>query len=185
MVKQLLQSWLPSHERVSSMKMMKMFGTRTANPLLWYVNRRSICKAIFIGTFFGLLPIPFHSIFIVLAVLCLEINLPVSLALAWLSNPFTIVPILYIGFWFGSKIFHVHMINQAMLKGVMHQIGRWIQNFGHGHIDGSLAKILMTGLVVEALLFSILFYIATQLFWRWSVIRNWKKRQRLRPKNPL
>lgn len=175
MVKQLLQSWLPSPERVSSMKMMKMFGTRTANPLLWYVNRHSICKAIFIGTFFGLLPIPFHSILIVLAVLCFEVNLPVSLALAWLSNPFTIVPILYIGFWFGAKIFHVHMINQSMLMGVMHQIGHWIKNFGDGYVDFSLAKILMTGLLVEALLFSTIFYILTKLLWRWSVLKNWKK----------
>ncbi|WP_343597542.1 DUF2062 domain-containing protein [Acinetobacter sp.] len=182
MVKQLLQSWLPSPERVSSMKMMRLFGARTANPLLWYVNRRSICKAIFIGTFFGLLPIPFHSILIVLAVLCFEVNLPVSLALAWLSNPFTILPILYIGFWFGTKIFHVHMIDQAMLMGVMHQIGNWIRNFGHGHVDFSLAKILMTGLMVEALLFSTLFYVVIELLWRWGAIKNWKKSHENFPK---
>ncbi|WP_151710446.1 DUF2062 domain-containing protein [Acinetobacter brisouii] len=181
MVKQLLQSWLPSPERVSSMKMMKLFGKHTANPLLWYVNRKSICKAIFIGTFFGLLPIPFHSIFIILAVLLLEINLPVSLALAWLSNPFTLVPILYIGFWIGTKIFQVHMIDQAMLMGVMHQIVNWIENFGHGHIDFSLAKILMTGLIVEALVTAIVLYIATQLLWRWSVLRSWNRRKNQRP----
>ncbi|MFT4020668.1 MAG: DUF2062 domain-containing protein [Acinetobacter sp.] len=176
MVKQLLQSWLPSHQHIASMKVVKMFGKRTANPLLWYVNRHSICKAIFVGTFFGLLPIPFHSILIVLTVLFLEVNLPISLALAWLSNPFTILPILYTGFWFGTKIYHVQMIDKPMLMGVMHQIANWIKNFGHAHVDTSLAKILMTGLLLEALIFAILLYLSTCILWRWSVMKSWKKR---------
>ncbi|MFX4865126.1 DUF2062 domain-containing protein, partial [Acinetobacter baumannii] len=48
--------------------------------------------------------------------------------------------------------------------------------FGHGHIDFSLAKILMSGLVVEAFVFAIILYIVTEVFWRWMVIRNWKSR---------
>lgn len=50
-----------------------------------------------------------------MAVLLFEVNLPISLMLAWLSNPLTLAPILYIGFWFGAHIYHVHMINKKML----------------------------------------------------------------------
>ena len=57
----------------------------------------------------------------------------------------------------------------------------WIENFGHGHIDFSLAKILMTGLIVEALVTAIVLYIATQLLWRWSVLRSWNRRKNQRP----
>lgn len=176
MAKQFFQSWLPSPEKISSMKFMRIFGTKTLNPRLWYVNRKSISKAVFIGTFFGLLPVPFHSVFIVMAVLLFEVNLPISLMLAWLSNPLTLVPILYIGFWFGTQIFQVRMINTDMLLGVLHQVSHWITHFGHGHIDFSLAKILMSGLVVEAFVFAVLLYICTRVFWRWMVIKNWKKR---------
>ena len=95
----------------------KDFRAKTLNPVLWYVNRKSITRAVFVGTFFGLLPIPFHSVFIVMAVLLFEVNLPISLMLAWLSNPLTLAPILYIGFWFGAHIYHVHMINKKMLLG--------------------------------------------------------------------
>lgn len=157
------------------MKFLRIFGKKTLNPVLWYVNRKSITRAVFVGTF-GLLPIPFHSVFIVMAVLLFEVNLPISLMLAWLSNPLTLVPILYIGFWFGAHIFHVHMINKEMLLGVLHQISRWITHFGHGHIDFSLAKILMTGLVVEAFVFAVILYLSTEIFWRWMVIKNWKSR---------
>lgn len=57
---------------------MRIFGQHTLNPLLWYVNRRSIAKAMFIGTFWGILPVPFHSLFIILTILWLEVNLPIS-----------------------------------------------------------------------------------------------------------
>ena len=177
MAKQFFQSWLPSPQKVSSLKFMRIFGQRTLNPVLWYVNRKSIAKAVFIGTFFGLLPIPFHSVFIVAAILFFEVNLPVGLALAWLSNPLTLVPILYVGFWIGTQIFHVHMINKEMMLGVLHQICNWLKHFGRGHIDLSLAKILMSGLVIEAFIIAVMLYVLTEVFWRWSVYRNWKKRK--------
>ncbi|MCU4358279.1 DUF2062 domain-containing protein [Acinetobacter ursingii] len=177
MAKQFFQSWLPSPQKVSSLKFMRIFGQRTLNPVLWYVNRKSIAKAVFIGTFFGLLPIPFHSIFIVAAILFFEVNLPVGLALAWLSNPFTLVPILYIGFWIGTQIFHVHMINKEMMLGVLHQICNWVKHLGHGHIDLSLAKILMSGLIIEAFVVALVLYLITEIFWRFSIYRHWKKRK--------
>lgn len=177
MAKRFFQSWLPSPEQVNNMKIMKIFGTKALSPQLWYVNRKSISKAMFIGTFWGILPIPLHSILIVLTVLLFEANLPIGLLLAWIMNPFTIVPILIFAFWIGSKIYHVNMINKDMLLGVFHQIMHWIKNFGHGHIDFSLAKILATGLFIEALIFAILFFVLTRLYWRWSVVKRWRSRQ--------
>ena len=184
MPKRFFHKWLPSSEKVASLKFMKIFGQRSLNPLLWYVNRRSIAKAIFIGTFWGILPVPFHSLFIILTILYFEVNLPIALCMAWLMNPFTVVPILYLGFWFGSKIYHVHMINKDMLLGVLHQIMHWLKSFGHGHIDFSLAKILVSGLVIEATLFATLFYITTRVLWRLSVVSSWRKRHKAQTPNP-
>ena len=186
MPKQFFRKWLPSAEKVTRLKLMKVFGQRTLkNPLLWYINRHSIAKAVLIGTFWGMLPLPFHSVFIILSILLFEANLPIALCMAWLTNPFTLVPILYIGFWFGSKIYRVNMIDKEMLLGVLHQIIHWLKNFGDGHIDLSLAKILVSGLLIEATLFALLFYFLTQLIWRCSAIYIWKKRKHvlLPPRN--
>ena len=185
MAKQFFRSWLPSPLKVSNMKLMKIFGQRTLNPLLWYVNRKSISKAIFIGTFWGMLPLPFHSLLIVLTVLFFEVNLPISLCLAWLTNPFTLVPILYLGFWLGAKVFQVNMIDQDMMLGVLHQISHWISHFGHGHIDFSLAKILLSGLVLEAFIFALILFVMTRLFWRWSIIQHYKRRHYIQSSSKL
>ncbi|RZG80107.1 DUF2062 domain-containing protein [Acinetobacter sp. WCHAc060033] len=176
MAKHFFQSWLPSPERVKKLKFMKIFGNKALSPMLWYVNRKSISKAMFIGTFWGILPIPFHTVLIVFTILIFEANLPIGLLLSWIMNPLTIVPILFLAFWIGSKIYHVHMINKDMLIGVFHQIINWIKNFGHGHIDLSLAKILATGLLIEALVFAALLFIITRIYWRWSVVKKWNNR---------
>lgn len=157
------------------------FGSKALSPQLWYVNRRSISKAMFIGTFWGMLPIPLHTLLIVFTILIFEANLPIGLLLAWIMNPLTIVPILIFAFWIGSKIYQVNMINKEMLLGVFHQIMNWIKNFGHGHIDFSLAKILVTGLFIEALFFAILFFTLTRISWRLSVIKKWRNRNATPP----
>ena len=181
MAKHFFQSWLPSPERVKSLKFMKIFGNKASSPLLWYVNRKAISKAMFIGTFWGILPIPFHTALIVLTIVIFDANLPIGLILSWIMNPLTVVPILICAFWIGSKIFHVHMINKDMLLGVFHQIIHWIKNFGHGHIDFSLAKILATGLLIEAIFFATLVFIVTRIYWRWSVVKKWKARNHIDP----
>ncbi len=38
-------------EKVSNMKFLRIFGKKTLNPVLWYVNRKSITRAVFVGTF--------------------------------------------------------------------------------------------------------------------------------------
>lgn len=176
MLKTYLKHWLPSSQAINSSKVMKIFGQRTSNPLLWYINRHSISKAVFIGVFFGLLPIPFHSVLIILAILMLNGNLPIGLSLAWLSNPLTIAPILYVGFWFGSKLYSTNMIDQHMLYELFRQISSWIMHLGHQHIDTRFAKILMSGLLMEAFLSALLLYAFTRLFWRWSTLHTWQKR---------
>lgn len=176
MAKRFFQSWLPSPEKVNNLKIMKIFGRHVLNPKLWYVNRRSISKAMFIGTFWGILPIPLHSLLIVITVLLFEANLPISLLLAWIMNPLTVVPILIFAFWLGTKVYGVHMINKDMLIGVFHQIINWLEHFGHGHIDFSLAKILATRLLIEAFLFAVLLLVVTRFFWRFSVIKKWNDR---------
>lgn len=162
--------------KILSSKLFKLFGHHLKNPLLWYINRHSICKAVFVGTFFGLLPIPFHSIFIVIAILIWVVNLPIGLTLAWLMNPLTIAPILYGASWIGCKIYHTAMLNQHDIIQNLHEIKEWLTHFGHTSINLSIAKILSTGLIIEALLCAILFSGLSLLCWdislKWSYFKR-------------
>ncbi len=61
MAKQFFQSWLPSPEKVSNMKFLRIFGKKTLIQCFG-MSTVSQTRAVFVGTFFGLLPIPFHSV---------------------------------------------------------------------------------------------------------------------------
>ena len=138
---------------------------------------------LFYTNVFGIDPATVAVMF--LTVLFFEVNLPISLCLAWLTNPFTLVPILYLGFWLGAKVFQVNMIDQDMMLGVLHQISHWISHFGHGHIDFSLAKILLSGLVLEAFIFALILFVMTRLFWQWSIIQHYKRRRYIQSSSKL
>lgn len=69
------------------------------------------------------------------------------------------------------------MIDQDMIMGVLHQISHVITHFGEGHIDLSLAKILLSGLMLEALIFALIFFILTRLIWRWNIILHYRRRR--------
>lgn len=177
MPKKFLQGWLPSSQKIMQMRIMRYLGQYTRNPRIWYINRRSISRAVLIGTFWGLMPIPFHTVLIIMTVLVFNANLPIGLLLSWLTNPLTVVPIIYGGFWIGSKIYHVHMIGKAGLMHLLHQLEHWIVTFGHAKVDLSLAKILMSGLVIECTIAALVAYMLTLLAWRLSVIKQWKARR--------
>lgn len=176
MWRQLLKVIFPSPERLQQLKILRYFGHAATVPALWKINRRSFSRAILIGTFWGLMPIPFHTWIIIVFALYFRANIPLAAALAWLVNPISIIPILYSGFWIGSQIYHVKMINGAMMKGVLHQIEYWVSHFGHGHIDFHLAKILLTGLWIQAFIAAISAFIIVRILWRIKVIRKWRQR---------
>ena len=70
-------------------------------PDIWSYKRINIAKAFAIGLFCSMLPIPFQMVLAAyIAYLCAA-NLPISVALVWISNPLT-MPALYL---FQYKLF--------------------------------------------------------------------------------
>lgn len=185
MFKSLLNKLIPTPDQIASMKIMRLFGKRAMAPQLWQMNRRSVSKAIFVGTFWGALPIPFHSLLILLSAVFLRVNVPISLALAWLLNPLTILPILYTGFWFGTQLFQIPMVDQDTLWLLVHELANWVSSFGKANLDVSLLEPLMLGLVLEALLLASGFYLLSHVLWRWRIIKRWQKRKHRLPSHQL
>lgn len=60
---------------------------------LWTPCRYTVASGLSIGLFCGMLPIPFQTILAALASMRARVNIPVSMAACWVSNPLTQVPI--------------------------------------------------------------------------------------------
>ena len=65
------------------------FGKTFDKRQVWHVTRHSVAKAFAVGIFSAYLPIPFEIIIAAILAFIVRANLPISVLLVWISNPFT------------------------------------------------------------------------------------------------
>ena len=58
------------------------------------INRKMITRGVFIGLFWGFIPMPFQMVAVVAMTPFIRFNVPIAIAMVWLSNPFT-MPFMY------------------------------------------------------------------------------------------
>ena len=95
MPKKFIRRFLPSHQSIKQNKALKIFGSVLHEPNLWHLNRRSAAGAFGIGLFFAFWPVPFQMWLSAGLAIPFRVNLPLSVATVWVTNPFTIPPIFY------------------------------------------------------------------------------------------
>ena len=58
------------------------------------INRKMITRGVFMGLFWGFIPMPFQMVAVVAMTPFIRFNVPIAIAMVWLSNPFT-MPFMY------------------------------------------------------------------------------------------
>lgn len=104
MPRKLLKKYLPDPAHMREHKYLRVFGDRLADANLWHLNRRSIANGVFIGLFCAMIPMPLQMLPAAMLAILFRANLPVSVALVWLTNPLTAVPVWYGTYLFGSAL---------------------------------------------------------------------------------
>lgn len=161
-MKKLLQRYLPDQETLRQQKSLRFLARAFGDGRLWHFSRRSVPAAFFAGLFAGFLPIPFQMIVAALIAIKLRCNLPLSLALAWFSNPLTYVPVFYFTYRVGAWMMGLDVSLPASMS-----------------IDWLLQQLapLWLGSVTCGLVFGGAAWLFVALGWRLSVQRNWHLRK--------
>jgi hypothetical protein len=103
-VKQWLKRITPDRAKVSQHKQLRVFGRLLLDPNLWHLNRRSASVAVAVGLFIMYAP-PLGQMLVAAAIaIALRVNLPISVALVWITNPVTIPPMYYFAYLVGAHI---------------------------------------------------------------------------------
>lgn len=167
MPKKLIKRYMPDHNTIKNNKYLQIFGDLLHNPNLWHLNRRSVAKAFAVGLFFAFVPVPFQMVLAAGFAIIVHANLPLSVALVWITNPLTIPAIFYACYVVGTWL-----IGAEEKEFVFEASWQWI-------IDSlsTIGPAFLLGCGVLAILFSILGYFAIHALWRYSVIKEWKKRK--------
>lgn len=167
MPKKLIKRLLPDHQTIKDNKHLKIFGTLLHNANLWHLNRRSVSKAFAVGLFFAFMPVPFQMVLAAGFAIIVHANLPLSIALCWVTNPLTMPAIFYFCYLVGTWIIGVPTREFAFEAS-----WQWLVDSA-----STIGPAFITGCFVLAITFSILGYIAINNFWRFSVAKEWKKRK--------
>ncbi len=139
-----------------------MFGNWLHDPNLWHLNRRSVAGAFAVGLFFAWMPVPFQMALSAGAAIFFRTNLPISVALVWITNPVTIPPMFYFAYLVGTWI-----IGEPPVDFSFKLTLDWLLN----ELSSSWRPFLV-GCFTVASISSVVGYFSINNFWRYSVMKR-------------
>ena len=101
-MKKLLKRYTPKPEALKEHKHLGWLSAHLHHPSLWNFNRKSIAKAFAIGLFCAFIPVPFQMLLAAPSAVIFSANLPLSVALVWMTNPLTMPAIFYACYQLGA-----------------------------------------------------------------------------------
>jgi len=172
MPRRFIKKHLPDHNALRKHKHLRMLGPLLSDPNLLQLNRRSVSGAVFVGLFLAWVPVPFQMLLAALAALAVRVNLPIAVAMVWLSNPITMPPLFYFAYRVGAW-----MLDLPPMGFQFELSFEWL-----GKSLGMIWQPFLLGCFIVGIACSLIGGYSVQLLWRWKVKQSWKERKLRRKK---
>ena len=170
MARRFISRYLPNPQKLREHPSLRPLGKWLQNPEIWHMHRRSVSGACFIGLFCSFLPFPGHMLTAAAMAILLRCNLPLSVALVWVSNPLTIPQMFYFAYKLGASM----LGTQLTVSTVRLDIDWLAEQFDQ------IWRPLLLGSLVCGWVSGLTAFAVARLAWRIDVSRRWRARRRLR-----
>jgi uncharacterized protein len=176
------KSWmlaiLPTREAMEQQRWLRPVAHRVLAPALWRFHRRSVPRGVALGLLVGIfLLIPGLQIAVAaLVALPFRANIPLAVAMTFLSNPLTTPLILLAAVDLGNRLLGLHA-NLATLFALK-QNGASLGQYW-AWLWSDAAPAIVAGLAIIALVSAVVGYMIAFASWRWWIVHKWRKRNRL------
>ncbi len=167
MPKKFIKRFSPNPETLKAHPHLKHFGETLHNPNLWHLNRRSAAGAVAVGLFCAWMPIPFQMLLAAVLAIFFTVNLPLSVALVWISNPITMPPLFYCAYRLGAFI-----LQEPVMVFKFELSFTWLEQTLE-----TIAPALLLGSFILGLLSAFFGYFLFRAFWRFTVSKKWLRRR--------
>ena len=178
MPKQIIKRFAPDHEVIRKHKRLRIFGNLLHDPNLWHMNRRSVSGAFAVGLFWAFIPMPLQMVAAAATAIIVRVNLPISVALVWITNPLTMPPMFYFTYLVGTWVLGTPASAEAF-------------ELSFEYLSHSMVAIwqpLLLGSLICALLAAGIGYCVMRGLWRLHIVRHLQRRRngtRSSPPPPL
>ena len=167
MLRDRIRKWLPDRDKVRKSAALRPVAHLLQRSELWVINRRSFCGAAFIGLFSAFIPVPSQMLLAAIIAIPAKVNLPISVALVWVTNPITIGPMFYAAYRLGAWIDGVDPGDLQFELSFSWLASNWT----------AISGPLLLGSVICGTISGALGYLAASLFWRTQVLEKWRERR--------
>ncbi|TPE55489.1 DUF2062 domain-containing protein [Maribrevibacterium harenarium] len=169
MPKHYFKKYIPHPDKLRQNKALGILGSKIYEADLWHLTRRSVARAFLNGLFWAALPMPFQMVASALCAVPMRANIPLSIALVWLTNPITMPIVFYANYLLGTFLVGgpSDMEFKMSVEWMWHQMEHiWLP--------------LYVGSIVAGLVVGGLSYFGILLLWRLHVVKRWQNRKLLR-----
>ncbi len=174
MPQKFLKKYMPSAKDIRNNRSLGLLSEHVGDAGLWHLNRHSVSGAFAIGLFMAWIPFPFQMVIAGALAIYFRVNLPISVALVWTTNPVTISPMFYAAYKLGAKL-----LGMTPLSFEFELSRQWLlQRLGDIWVPMSLGCLLF------AIVSSLLGYLSVRLLWRLALVKKWQARHDRRRKLP-
>jgi len=129
-----------------------------------------VARAFLVGLFWCFIPMPFQMVAAAFCAIWLNANMPLSIALVWISNPVTMPPIFYFNYLVGTRL-----LGAPVEVSTFELDLAWLTDSLKG-----VGLPLFLGSAVVAVLAATIGYVTIQILWRRRVLKNWQERREAR-----
>lgn len=164
---------MPTREGLEANRFIRPFAHRVLRSDLWRFNRRSVPRGVALGMLIGII-VPFAQIFFAaLFSFTIRANVPVAALTTFITNPLTTPFIWIAAYQVGRFLLHVDAatvvapVNQAMELTDFDKMLQWLTG---------ATLVTAFGLVVIAVVASVVSHFVTAWLWRWRVAHKRKTR---------
>lgn len=167
MPKKLFQRYMPDPDKIRKIEALQFLGDRLHSPNLWHLNRRSVANAFACGLFAMYTPpLPWQMIIAGILAVIFSANLPIAVALVWITNPLTWIPMYYFAYRVGALVLGRDSFAFSAFSQVFSLETAW-----------ELGAPFLLGCLILMVLGAIAGYFGIHAFWRWHVQRAWDERK--------
>ena len=167
-IKKILAKALPNRTEIQAKLKDSNINKLLHHHYLWHLNKHTTSKAIAIGLFCAMLPIPGQMLVAALIAIWLHANLALAITCVWITNPITMPAIFFFAYQIGSKIL------ESKVKNIQ---------FGSdpSTMLSQIANIwqpLLLGSMIMAIVLSLSSYLLVRITWRFMVLSNRQQRKK-------
>ncbi|PIE83747.1 MAG: ATP-binding protein [Candidatus Contendobacter odensis] len=168
-LKSFLHRRLSDTHALRTHKRLRFLGDLLHDPRVWHFSRRPTVRGLAAGAFFAFVPCPWQMILVAITAAWLRFNLPVAVAMVWITNPITIPPLAFLTYKFGAWLLG-RPLQEWMFEPSFEWLMQRMGDIGLSFLVGSFATAILAGIFT---------FCIAHLFWRWRIINKFRKRRRM------